>query len=73
MAYLDRATSDLTTFMKPFGRYEDNRLSFGLSCAREMFQRTIERIFGDIPGAHIYFDDILIVAKNFVEHNHILR
>ena len=64
---LDRAASDLTKFMTPFGRYRFNRLPFGLSCAPEMFQRAMVRIFGDIPGVYIYFDDILIGAKNFVE------
>ena len=45
---LDRVASDLT--ITPFGRYRFNRLPFGLSCAPEIFQRTMVRIFGDIPG-----------------------
>ena len=30
------------------------------------------RIFGDIPGVFIYFEDIVIDAKNFVELDHTL-
>lgn len=69
---LERASSDLTTFMTPFGRYRFNRLTFGLSCAPKMFQRPIVKIFGDIPVVYIYFDDILIDARNLVEHDKIL-
>ena len=48
-------------------------MPFGLSCVPEMFQRIMVRIFGDIPGVYIYFDDILIGAKNLMEHDNILR
>lgn len=70
---LDKDTSDLTTFMTPFGRYKFNRLPFGLNCAPEMFQRTMVQIFGDIPGVCIYFDDILIFANDFESHDKILK
>lgn len=30
------------------------------------------KIFGDIPVVYIYFDDILIDARNLVEHDKIL-
>lgn len=69
---LDEKSSELTTFMTPFGRYKFNRLPFGLNCAPEIFQRTMIKIFGDIPGVIVYFDDIGIVATDEDEHDKIL-
>lgn len=69
---LDDKSSELTTFMTPFGRYKFNRLPFGLNCAPEIFQRTMITIFGDIPGVIVYFDDIGIVATDEDEHDKIL-
>lgn len=70
---LERASSNLPTFMTPFGRYKFNCLPFGLSCAPEMFQRTMVKVFGDIPGVYIYFDDSLIAARELAEHDRILE
>ena len=36
---LDNESADLTTFMTPFGLYRWNRLSLGLNCAPEIFQK----------------------------------
>ncbi|XP_055623431.1 uncharacterized protein K02A2.6-like [Toxorhynchites rutilus septentrionalis] len=69
---LDRKSSDLTTFMTPFGRYRWNRVPFGLNNAPEMFQRRMVQIFGDIPGVVVYFDDVLISGKDEIEHDRAL-
>ena len=69
---LDKSSSDLTTFMTPFGRYKFHRVPFGLNCAPEIFQREMVKHFGDIPGLIIYFDDICIVANDEKEHDEIL-
>lgn len=69
---LDDKSSELTTFMTPFGRYKFNRLPFGLNCAPEIFQRIMVKIFGDIPGVLVYFDDIGIAALDEAEHDRIL-
>lgn len=45
---LDEKSSQLTTFMTPFGRYKFNRVPYGLNCAPEMFQRKMIQIFGDL-------------------------
>lgn len=66
---LDRRSSDLTTFMTPFGRYRWNRLPFGISSAPELFQKRMVQLFGDIPGVEVYFDDVAIAAENFEEHD----
>lgn len=69
---LDNESSDLTTFMTPFGRFKFNRVPFGLNCAPEMFQRKMVEIFGDIPGVLVYFDDVGIFAESEEEHDGIL-
>lgn len=34
---LEEESTELTTFITPFGRYKFNRLPFGLNCAPELF------------------------------------
>ncbi|XP_062701081.1 uncharacterized protein K02A2.6-like isoform X1 [Aedes albopictus] len=69
---LDRDSSDLTTFMTPFGRFRWKRVLFGLNNAPEMFQRKMVSIFGDIPGVVVYFDDVLIAGLNEEDHDRAL-
>lgn len=69
---LDRESSDLTTFMTPFGRYRWNRVPFGLNNAPEMFQRRMVQIFGDITGVEIYFDDMAVSGTDEAEHDYVL-
>ena len=59
---LDRASSLLTTFNTPFGRYCYNRLSFGLSSAQDVFQERVDEIFGDVPGCTDIADDLIIAG-----------
>ena len=69
---LDRRSSDLTTFMTPFGRFRWKRVPFGLNNAPELFQRKMVSIFGDIQGVEVYFDDVLIAAEDEDEHDKVL-
>ena len=59
---LDRASSLLTTFNTPFGRYCYNRLPFGLSSAQDVFQERVDNIFGDVPGCTGIADDLIIAG-----------
>lgn len=70
---LDEKSSSLCTFSTVFGCYKFNRLPFGVCNAPEHFQKVIENSFGDIPNVIIYFDDILIAAKNEQEHDLTLK
>ena len=54
---LSEASSRLCTFSTPFGRYSYERLSMGLSCSPEVFQRKNIEMFGDIPNVHIIYDE----------------
>lgn len=66
---LDRKSSDLTTFMTPYGRFRWNRMPFGISSAPEMFQQRMVKVFGDIPGVEVYFDDVAVTGTDYEEHD----
>ena len=70
---LDEASSFLTTFNTPVGRYRWLRLPFGVSCAPEVYQRIMDNMLEGIQGAHAVIDDILIAGRDLEEHDHILR
>ncbi|GBO23467.1 Transposon Ty3-I Gag-Pol polyprotein [Araneus ventricosus] len=69
---LDKDSAELCTFNSPFGRYEFNRLPFGICSAPEVFQKKNQKLYGDIKGVEIYFDDLIIAGKNKEEHDKIL-
>ncbi len=66
---LDEASSRLTTFNTPFGRYKFNRLPFGISSAPEVFQRVMHQMFDRIDGCEIIIDDILVWGAIEEEHD----
>ncbi|XP_063901524.1 uncharacterized protein K02A2.6-like [Zophobas morio] len=70
---LDEESSELCTFNTPFGRYKFNRLPFGLKSSPEVFQKKNEEMFGDIPGVHVYFDDIIISGEDERAHDRNLQ
>lgn len=69
---LDSSSTSLCTFNMPFGRYKFRRLPFGLCSSPEVFQRENMKIFGDIEGVQVYFDDLIIAAATEEEHEQIL-
>ena len=70
---LDNASSDLTTFSTPFGRYKFRRLPFGICSAAEILQKNVYRIFGDIKDTHAIADDLLIATEDEESHDEVLR
>ena len=70
---LDEASSLLTTFATPFGRYRFLRLPYGISSSPEIFCRTVSELFEDIEGVECYVDDLLIHAATETEHDKILE
>lgn len=65
--FKDEVCSELTTFITPFGRYSWISMPFGINNALEPFQKLM--IFGDIPGAEVYFDDVAIAERDYSDHD----
>ena len=66
---LDDSSKPLTTFITPFGRYNFNKLPFGISSAPEHFQCQMNKILADLPGVLCHMDDILIFGNSKEEHD----
>ncbi|KFM69647.1 hypothetical protein X975_21174, partial [Stegodyphus mimosarum] len=69
---LDETSSELCTFNTPYGRYKFNKLPFGISSTPEIFQKRNQKVFGDIKGVEVYFDDIIIARSDEVTHDIII-
>ncbi|KAJ8735710.1 hypothetical protein PYW07_007330 [Mythimna separata] len=59
----------ITTFISAKGLYRYKRMMFGISCAPEIFQKTLERILLPCKGVINFIDDILVYGKNRTEHD----
>ena len=70
---LDEESSKLCTFNTPFGRYRYLRLPFGVSCAPEIYHRTIHQLFENIPNVDTSMDDIIIWGSTQEEHDASVR
>jgi len=62
-----------TAFVVQNGKWEFNRVPFGLSQAPAYFQAMINLVLNGLPFAKGYLDDILIFSKNAEEHLDHLR
>ena len=69
---VDEESSCLCTFNTPIGPYRLTRLSFGVTCALEIFQRTMDRIVEDLDGVEVIMDDV-IVAGDETTHDERLQ
>ena len=59
---LDEASSKLTTFWTPFGRYRYLRMPFGISLAPEEFESNLQEKLADIDGVEVIRDDIIVMG-----------
>ena len=66
---LDEASSKLTTFNTPFGRYRFLRLPFGLVLSQDVFQQKMDCILEKCPGCVGIADDVAVVAATEEEHD----
>ncbi|XP_062715815.1 uncharacterized protein K02A2.6-like isoform X1 [Aedes albopictus] len=55
------------------GLFRYKRLVFGISCAPEVFQKTIEQILSDCDHTINFIDDIIVVGRTEREHDEELR
>ena len=66
---LDEESSNLTTFITPYGRFRWCRLPFGLNVSSEIFQRKLTESIAGLEGVVCVADDILIYGKDDAEHD----
>ena len=57
---LDEASSYLTTFNTPFGRYRWKRMPFGINSAPEVWQQRMNEIAEGLKGVEVIADDFLV-------------
>ncbi len=66
---MDVNSSELTTFVCPFGRFKYVRMPFGLKNAPAIFQSVVEKVLE--PVSHCsknYVDDVVVFSKSWDEH-----
>ena len=59
---LDEASSYVTTFSTPHGRYRWNRMPFGITSAPKVWQRRMNEIIEDLPRVEVIADDFLVIG-----------
>ncbi|KAM7306991.1 uncharacterized protein ISCGN_010627 [Ixodes scapularis] len=62
-------SKELTTFITRVGRFQFQRLPFGISTAPEFFQKEMLRILEGIPRQVCHMDDILVFGTDGQEHD----
>ncbi|XP_065073800.1 uncharacterized protein K02A2.6-like, partial [Ochlerotatus camptorhynchus] len=66
---ISKESRPITTFITKTGLYRYERLMFGVSCAPEIFQKTMEAILAGLEGIIIYLDDIVVFGETRAEHD----
>ncbi len=66
---MDEDSSELTTFVCPFGKYRYLRMPFGLKNAPAIFQAVVENVLKPVSDCcRNYVDDIIIYSSNWSDH-----
>ena len=66
---LDLASSLLTMFNTPWGKYRWLRLPFGLKIASDVFQERLDRVLRLLKGVHGTADNILTHGETEIQHD----
>ena len=59
----------LTTFITPFGRFQFNKLPFGIRSAPEVYQKRMSQILEGLEGVLCLIDDVLVFANTEEQHS----
>ena len=70
---LDEESSILCTFNTPIGRYRFTRLPFGVKCAPEIFQRTMDRMVEDLDRVEVIMDDIIVAGDESTHDERLIK
>jgi len=66
---LAKQSRPLTTFITPFGRFQFNKLPFGISCAPELFQKRMSTMLSGLQGVLCLMDDVLVFGHDQQQHD----
>ena len=66
---LDPESRDITTFATHEGLFRYRILMFGVSCAPDMYQRTMQQTLEGCKGVRNILDDIIVFASSEKEYN----
>ena len=66
---LDAESRKYTTINTTKGLFQYQRLTFGVSSAPAIFQRTMDSLLQDLPRVVVYLDDVLVTGVS--EENHL--
>ena len=66
---LDTESRHLTTFVTHKGLFRYKRLLFGVNCAPEIYQHTLQQVLHDCEGVRVIADDIIVFGSNVKEHD----
>ena len=66
---LNYASSLLTMFNMPHGRYRFLCLSFGLKCSQDIFQMRMDQLISGLPGILAVHDDMTVYGKDEQVHD----
>ena len=66
---LAKQSRPLTTFITPFGRFQFNKLPFGISCAPELFQKRMSTMLSGLQGVLSLMDDMLVLGHDKHQHD----
>ncbi|XP_055604197.1 uncharacterized protein K02A2.6-like [Uranotaenia lowii] len=57
---ISERSRDITTFITRKGLFRYTRLMFGINCAPELFQKTMEQVLSGCEGCLVFIDDIIV-------------
>ncbi|XP_055585352.1 uncharacterized protein K02A2.6-like [Uranotaenia lowii] len=66
---ISKRSREITTFITSRGLYRYTRLMFGINCAPELYQKTMEQILSGCEGVVIFIDDVMVYGANKTEHD----
>ena len=58
-----------TTFITPFGRFQFNKLPFGISCTPEPFQKRMSTMLSRLIKVLCLMDYVLVFGRDQEDHN----
>ncbi len=69
---LVKESQDLSTIIKPFGKYMYLKLPMRLKCSPDIAQAAMENVLSDIKDSDVYIDDVGAFSSNWDHHINLL-